>query len=121
MGACCPGKHYLLCNAHTFPGRMRAWCPNKQIVFSVSKSAMEDCSPEARYWVQGFLAGCEPDAPLDQKGNYLPEDDPKYERWRAAIKQFPETGIWVVQDRACEGCGEKLLPTQPGLSCPKCI
>ena len=92
----------------------------KRFLYCVSKSAIEDCSVEAAYWTQGFLAGNEPDAPVDEEGDYLPEDHPQYERWRAAIKQFPDTGIWVGGDRPCESCGEQLLPTQPGLICPKC-
>ena len=121
LGDCCPGKHYLLYNPHTFPGRMRAWCPNKQLGFNVSKSEIKECSLEAHYWIQGFLSGNEPDAPRDENGDYLADDDPNYERWRAAIKQFPETGLWVVQDRTCEVCGQELLPTQPGMTCPKCV
>jgi hypothetical protein len=107
MGTCWPGKHYLLHSAHTFPDRMRAWCPTKKITFSVSKSAMGECSAEARNWVQGFLAGNEPDAPRDEKGNHLPDDHPRLRQWRAAIQQFPETSLWVVQDWVCEECGEK--------------
>ncbi|NEQ28535.1 MAG: hypothetical protein F6K28_58120 [Microcoleus sp. SIO2G3] len=87
----------------------------------MSKSEIEECSLEARYWIQGFLAGNEPDAPVDAEGDYLSDDDPKYERWRAAVKQFPETGLWVVSERTCESCGEDLLPTQPGMRCPKCV
>ena len=119
MGDCCPGKHYLLHNPHTFPGRMGAWCPQKKVTFCVSKSAIETCSIEAQYWVRGFLAGNEPDAPVDEHGDYVADADPQYEMWRAAIKQFPETGIWV-RGRQCEICGVELLPTQPGSKCPKC-
>src|SRR4051812_45423141 len=92
-GSCCSGPHYLLGNPHTFPGRMTAWCPNRQVTFYVSKSEIEDCSTEASYWIAGFLAGSEPDAPRDQQGDYLPDDDPEYQRWQAAIPQFLETGI----------------------------
>jgi hypothetical protein len=117
---CCPGKHYLLYNPHTFPGRMGVWCPSKQIGFCVSKSEIQECSLEACYWIKGFLVGNEPDPPTDEEGDCLPEDNPRHKKWRAAIRQFPETGIWVVQDRECEDCGEQLLPTQPGLKCPTC-
>lgn len=120
MSDCCGQKHYLLFNPHTFPGRMGAWCPEKQLTFNVSKSAIETCSLEAEYWIKGFVAGNEPPPPRDENRDYLPEDDPRYRRWQAAIKQFPETGIWVMQDRKCEICGELLLPTQPGLKCGKC-
>jgi len=95
-GDCCPGRHYLLHAAHTVPGRMRAWCPTERVVFSLSKPAIDDCSPEARYWIMGFLAGNEPDAPRDDDGDYLPADDPRYRRWQAAIREFGRTGVWDV-------------------------
>ncbi|BCM89426.1 hypothetical protein IAD21_01272 [Abditibacteriota bacterium] len=82
VGNCCSGKHYLLYNPHTFPGRMGAWCLLKRVHFCVSKSEIEDCSSEARYWIRGFLTGCEPNAPKDEEGDYLPEDDPSSQRWR---------------------------------------
>jgi hypothetical protein len=99
---------------------MEAWCPNKKVDLCASKSEMTDCSIEARYWIQGFLSGNEPDAPVDELGDYLPDDYPKREKWRAAVRQFPETGLWVTQDRKCETCEDELLPTQPGMKCPKC-
>jgi hypothetical protein len=119
MGDCCPGKHFLLHNAHTFLGRIAAWCPQKQVRFFVSRISIEDCSTEAAYWLKGFLSGCEPDAPRDETGDYLPDDDPRMETWRAAIQQFPETGIWI-EGRTCESCGAELLPTQPGFVCQNC-
>lgn len=121
MGDCCSGRHYLLYNPHTFPGRMGAWCPLKKVRFCVSKSEIEDCSLEARYWIKGFLAGNEPDAPTNDEGDYLPDDAPAFERWREAIKQFPETGIWVRGERNCEKCGSAILPTQLGLECSACV
>ncbi len=118
---CCPGKHYLLWNPHTFPGRMRAWCPVKRAGFNVSKSEIETCSIEARWWINGFLAGNEPPPPLDADGNQLADDDSRLARWRDASRHFPETGIWVEQERHCSCCGVELLPTQPGLRCPECV
>ncbi len=120
MGACCDGRHYLLYNPHTFPGRMGAWCPLKQVSFCVSKSEIHECSQAARYWIKGFLSGNEPDAPMNKKRDYLPDDHPRTQAWRAAIRQFPETGIWVVSERLCKNCKQRLLPTQPGLLCPNC-
>jgi hypothetical protein len=117
---CCSSKHYLLSNPHTFPGRISVWCPRQQLAFRVSKSEIETCSLEAEYWIKGFLVGNEPDAPTDEQGDYLPDDDPRMIRWRAALRQFPETGLWVVSERLCEQCGEILLPTQPGMICAKC-
>jgi hypothetical protein len=116
----CNGKHYLLYNAHTFTGRMRAWCPHQQVGFYVSKSEIDTCSLEASYWIKGFLAGNEPDAPRSEDGDYLPDDHPALARWRAAILQFPETGYWNNTDRNCDNCGDLLLPSEPKNLCAKC-
>lgn len=94
MGDCCSGRHYLLYNPHTFVGRMGAWCPLKKVQFCVSKSEVEECSSEARYWIEGFLKGNEPDAPLDDFGDYVPDEDPRFKRWRENIKQFSLNGHW---------------------------
>ena len=121
LDGCCADRHYLLHNPHTFPGRMAAWCPLKKVRFNISKSEVRECSDAARYWIKGFLAGNEPDAPVDEDGGYLPGDDPRMEEWRVAIAQFPATGLWIVSDRPCEWCGHPLLPTQPGLLCSQCL
>ena len=93
-GDCCPGRHYLLHSAHTVPGRMRAWCPTEGVTFSISKPAIGDCSEQARYWIAGFLAGSEPDAPRDEEGDYLPDEDPRQRRWQQAIVDYANTGVW---------------------------
>ena len=120
MGDCCAGKHYLLYNSHTFPGRMGAWCPLKEVTFCVSKSEMTELSSQAVYWVKGFLAGNEPDAPTDKNGDYLPEDHPRYQHWRAEIEQFPETGYWKFFAYLCEECGAQASLTQDGIHCFEC-
>lgn len=94
MGDCCSGRHYLFYNPHTFPGRMGAWCPVKKVGFCVSKSEVEDCSLEARYWIQGFLTGNIPDVPRDDEGEDVLKSDPRFEFWRENIKQFLVTGNW---------------------------
>lgn len=121
MGDCCTGKHYLLYNPHTFPGRMGAWCPFKQVTFCVSKSEIEEMSPEANYWIRGFLAGNEPDAPMGKNNDdYLPEDHPKYQHWRAEIERFPETGHWKYFEYFCQKCGAQASLTQYGIHCNEC-
>ncbi len=99
MGDCCPGKHYLIYNPHTFPGRMGAWCPVKRVSFCVSIAEVEECSSEARYWIEGFLKGNEPDAPMDDYGDYVLDDDPRYEQWRENVKQFSLTGYWKPDEK----------------------
>ncbi len=121
MRSCCSGKHYLVYNPHTFPGRMGAWCPEKRINFCVSKSEIKQCSVEAQFWMQGFLVGNEPDAPTNEEGDYLPESSPAFERWRTAREVFPQVGFWIKGERECDSCGVHLLPTDAGLCCSNCL
>lgn len=115
----CPGRHYLLGNAHTVPGRMVAWCPNEQRSHFVSKAELYTCSPEAAYWVAGFLSGNEPPPPLDADG--MPAfEGPEVERWWQAVARFSETGFWDARPRACRRCGTRLLPSEPSEQCPAC-
>ena len=121
MRDCCADKHYLIYNPHTSPGRMGAWCPLKKTAFCVSKAEIIEMSPEANYWVKGFLVGNEPDAPLDKDhDDYLPKDHPKYQHWRAEIELFPETGDWNYFRYFCEACGAEASLTQDGIVCDEC-
>jgi len=90
----CSGNHYLLGNPHTFAGRMYAWCPLKQRTFFVSKSAIGDSSPEAKYLVMGFLHGAEPAPPTDLQGD-TDFDSAEYRAWIAKVSAFQESGSWV--------------------------
>ncbi len=115
----CTGKHYLIGNPHTFRGRMWAWCPVHRRTVFVSKSEIESCSPEAEYWIQGFLAGNEPPPPLDEHGDPA-FDSPEYARWEAEIRLFHHTGFWHPAERRCRWCGEVLLRSEPEDACADC-
>jgi hypothetical protein len=80
MEPSCEGRHFLLYNSHTFPGRFTAWCPMKKRAVNVSKSDVRDCSQEAKYWLKGFLSGAEPDPPRSEGGTYLDHDSPEFQR-----------------------------------------
>jgi len=90
------GEDYLVeGNPHTFPGRMSAFCPHlAHLYYNVSIVEVEESSPEARLWMRGFVAGSEPDSPLDSEGYELDEADPKFEAWEAARPGYLETGYW---------------------------
>ncbi len=112
MDGHCEGKHFLLGNAHTFVGRILAWCPTKERSFFVSTSEIEECSLVTRYWVKGFLCGNEPQPPRDENQDLLAPDSKEYQDWLKATKLFAETGYWNETQRNCEACGEALLPSQ---------
>lgn len=91
------GQDYLVeGNPHTFPGRMSAFCPHvaEYPYYNVSIGEVEECSPESRLWMRGFVAGSEPDVPLDSEGCELDDADPKVQGWAEARSGYMETGYW---------------------------
>lgn len=89
----CRGRHYLLGNPHTVPGRMLAWCPAEGVSVFVARADVGRCSRAARYWIDGFLNGSEPPPPAGEHGP--PDfDSPQYRRWRRATARFRATGRW---------------------------
>ena len=92
----CEERDYLVGNSHTFPGRMAGYCPMRGIGFSVSLDEIEEMSPEAARWIEGFLAGNEPD-PDEMFGPGIhdaDQSDPRWQRWRHAVAEFRSTGRW---------------------------
>ena|ERR1019366_3483293 len=83
-------------NPHTFPGRMSAFCPHvtENPHYNVSIGEVTECSPESKIWMRGFVAGSEPDIPLDSEGYELDEDDPKALAWAEARPEYIKTGYW---------------------------
>jgi hypothetical protein len=90
----CTGKHFLLGNPHTFPGRMLAWCPAKSRSFFVSRNEMSELSSESSFWVSGFLHGNEPAPPKNVDGD-VDFQSPAYLAWRERADEFDITGVWV--------------------------
>lgn len=113
----CEVRHYILGSAHTFRGRLSAWCPSKQRSFCVSKSEIRDCSRETSYFLKGFLSGQEAEAPGNEEGDLLPPDDPEYQAWARAAELFRQTGHWNDRFRICDRCGARLLPSNPEPTC----
>ena len=105
--ASCGNRDFLLGNAHTFVGRMVAWCPDKQGSYIVSLGEIDEMSEQSRYFIAGFLAGSEPGEPIDDDGN---TDDADLMAWRLATRRFRRTGLWYGRWQTCEVCGCVLLP-----------
>lgn len=105
MGDHCGGRHFILGNPHTFPGRMMAWCPTKQTSFFFSKGEVESASSAAVAWIDGFLAGNEPPPPVDGDGDVDFASD-AYQHWSREVTRFRETGHWHPYETAREGDGD---------------
>lgn len=86
---------------------MRAWCPVKDVRYSVFLGEMGAMSMAVRYFIRGFLSGSEPDPPEDEKGEMAPAD---HEAWRAATRRLRQTGSWYGRCSTCDECGAVLLP-----------
>ncbi len=90
----CTGKHYLLGNPHTVSGRMMAWCPKTERSIFVSKADIGSTSIAARYWIEGFLHGCEPAPPAGKDGP--PDFESKqYKNWQRKTDAFRQSGTWA--------------------------
>lgn len=92
----CEGKHFLIGNPHTFPGRMFGWCPKKQRTFFVSKEEIGDCSVEAKYWIMGFLSGNQPKPPVNEEGDVDFKSE-QYLAWVKKIGDFEKSGYWDLE------------------------
>lgn len=94
----CRGRHYLLGNPHTVPGRMLAWCPREQHSLFVARTDIGRMSRAARYWIEGYLHGSEPAPPPGPDGP--PEfGSPAYRRWQRQTAQFRAHGTWPAPRR----------------------
>jgi hypothetical protein len=89
----CAGRHYLLGNPHTVPGRMWAWCPRERCTHFVSRADIGSMSRAAAWWVEGYLHGNEPAPPAGPDG---PPDfgSPAYRRWKGKVARFRRSGRW---------------------------
>jgi hypothetical protein len=110
---------------------MLAFCRVKEgtpyFYVSAEEVLRSDPTPEAKIWVAGFLAGCEPPPPVDEDYQPLPFDDPESAWWRDEVERFAQTGYWCGErlgweqgPRRCEGCGTRITRTEPQSICSDC-
>jgi hypothetical protein len=89
----CRGRHYVLGNPHTVPGRLWAWCPREACSIFVSLADMGTMSAACRHWVAGYLHGCEPEPPRDEDG--MPAyGTAAHAAHRRRLAVFHRTGRW---------------------------
>lgn len=110
----CKGKHYFIENAHTFIGRMLAYCPHTKEYFLMSKFDIIKMSNESKYWLKGFLSGAEPEPPDENPKNN------KYLFWEKSIKRFHQTGAWAENKRRCKVCRKQALFSEFEHLCSEC-
>jgi hypothetical protein len=77
---------FIVGSCHTFPGRMSVTVPSDDRTRCISKSDVESCSDEARYWIMGFLHGSVPSPPEDAKDELI---------WIGQRARFLDTGDWT--------------------------
>ena len=88
------GRCYLFGNPHTFRGRMYAYSEDLATDLAVSKSQIRDASPEARYWIAGFLVGNEP-SEIEALGDDESVDaEVRTRRWQEMCADFRRSGFW---------------------------
>jgi hypothetical protein len=109
------GRCRLDGNAHTSPGRISAWSETYSAWVTISRSDIRETSPEAWAWIDGFLAGNEPDfhefLGIDwADAESVAEDDPAHDRYDDALASFRATGSlpFPIERRPT-------LPPPPGL------
>jgi len=106
------GKVYLIGSAHTYFGRIAGYSEALGGGYIFSKGEVEEYSTGAALWLEGFLAGNEPD--LDEYLGFpevwdLADSDPDVLRWVAACRRFRETGYMPPLPRR----PHKILPANP--------
>jgi hypothetical protein len=93
-----PGsRDYVVGNAHTFLGRLLAYCERKEgspHYYASASEVLRECSTETGWWVRGFLAGAEPEPPRDLDGDFLAFDHPEMALWRQRTSVWAESGVW---------------------------
>lgn len=93
----CEGRHYLLGNPHTVPGRLWAWCPVEATSFFVALSEIGERSTETDYWLRGYFHGAEPGPPAVYYDEPNGHTHPDYVQWKKSIAHFHATGKWEDQ------------------------
>jgi hypothetical protein len=92
----CTSRHFLMNGNPMILGVMWAFCPVERLVIRVSKSDLGAMSDEARYFVQGFLAGSEPESPVARTGIFTAADEEALQAWRNATGSWRTSGVWTM-------------------------
>lgn len=92
-----PGKLFIMGNPHTFPGRITGWSYDNDESLYFSKNEITASSEAARWWIEGYLHGAEPEP--DEYLGVHPHDvddmdngDPRLNQWLDALATFRQNG-----------------------------
>jgi hypothetical protein len=97
-------RGYIEGNAHTHPGRFHVGFPDHGYSTTASVSELTAMSPEARYWLVGFLSGSEPRlyeylglarAVEIEKFHDYEYTDEELVRWTNFCKEFRRSGWYI--------------------------
>jgi hypothetical protein len=110
----------LLGNPHTFPGHFNVLTTAGEVI-TCALYEIISASQEAEYWLQGYLAGSEPDpSEIWGSGTYeLDDQGPELSAWRVAAERFRRTGKWGPNG-FCPRCGRLRLPSATVSPCGVC-
>jgi hypothetical protein len=96
---------YIEGNAHTHRGRMHIYFPHLGYDLTHSVDEIDSMSEAARWWIQGFLVGSEPNI-FEYLGiDDIPEDETPeptatdYDRWRRFNSRCRAAGQWPVLNK----------------------
>lgn len=87
---------YIIGNPHTFRGRFEVSFALHSSM-SCSISDVEPLTPQARYWLMGYLSAMEPSPYEVLREAYkedLENDSEPIQKWRAAVERFHLDGRW---------------------------
>jgi len=91
-------KHYIVGNAHTFPGRVHVYCTAQKEYTVESLCGMDRISPKAKIWMQGFLHGNQPSWPADEEGDQLDWEHPETVDFVQRLKRYYKHGVFRSKD-----------------------
>jgi hypothetical protein len=90
------GRCRLDGNAHTFPGRISAWSEALAEWVTIDRRDVRNASAEAWAWIDGFLAGNEPELHEFlgvEPHEAMDADEATEKRWQSTLQEFHRTGV----------------------------
>lgn len=87
-----PEKFYVLPSQPTHAGRFTVFDTSKSESFRASFDDVAITSPEAKYWLKGYVVGSSPSNPTNFSGFELPQDHPLKLYFDKELQEYWEVG-----------------------------